>query len=90
MKNVTKMSDHRPRLYTLFGKLTEDSEDTVLVPNVCKVEAKAAFRAERDRMRSHGFSAREWKGDCDNLPGCTIINLLTGKPEATYWLRETA
>lgn len=92
MSNLTAVPNGMkpPRLYTLFGQLTEDSDDTILLADVCEVDALRAYRDKRDYMRSHGFRVVERKDEVDNLPYCVVRNPLTGKDEVTYWLRETA
>jgi hypothetical protein len=79
-----------PRLYSLFGKLTEDADDTIVLPDVPQVEINVAFREVCQNMRDYGFHVRTWADDCDMLPGCEVINPVSGKLECSYWVRETA
>ena len=79
-----------PHLYTLFGKLIEDADDTILLADVSHVEAIRAFRERCNYMRQAGFHVTERKDDCDSRPYCSVRNPLTGLDEAQYWVRETA
>jgi hypothetical protein len=77
------------RTYTVFGKLSEDNFNTVLLADVPKADAINALNEKQSYLRGHGFKVRRYLSNADNLPHIIVTNPVTLLQEAYYWIRES-
>ena len=78
------------RLYSVFGKLWDETTETVMLRDAPLAEAKEILKERTTFMRGHGFRVLADKDQADNMPRITIKNPINGRQEAWFWIRETA